>query len=297
MYCKLICLDLKLISRKTNIRNSYNSILFESFTDNDYTVTLVRPSFVDGDSWVVPDCALGDASVTDSLLYLQNNLTTFLKVSNSECLHGYSSPLVSQWGNALLVTDPGAGNPVLMAFPSRKLDDQNGFIKCYENTGHEIVPHGLTPICEMPYLLDHPDQLLYRGCKEDPTIPENYVVVDFPVDHCLVQQVQEKCTVLMSLTILSVVAACNLIKLICMLSVLRLRNFNPLVTIGDAIASFLDEEDHSTAQCGLFSVNERQAWRTGSLQQSRAYIRQRRWLEGVSRKRFVVSSCLYATLF
>ena len=75
------------------------------------------------------------------------------------------------------------------------------------------------------------------------------------------QKVEERRTVRMSLTILITVAACDLIKLTCMLSVLRLRNFDPLITISDAIASFLDERDISTAGCGMLGAEQIPTWR------------------------------------
>lgn len=251
-------------------------------------VTLVRPSFVEGDSWFIPPCALAEDSLPDSLLYLQNHLGSFDKVSNTECLQGYSLDLVSQWGNVLLVTDPAPGNSILNADARMQLDDYNGFIKCHEDEEPWVS-------CEISYLISHPNQWRYSGCQENETITAK-MYVTFPVDYCLVQRVKEKCTVRMSLIILVVVLACNVIKLLSMLAVLTLRNFDPLITIGDAIASFLNEEDLSTARCGLLGCEELSAWKTGSSTgqrlQSRPEFRARRWCEGVTRTRFVTSSIM-----
>ena len=67
--------------------------------------------------------------------------------------------------------------------------------------------------------------------------------IDYSVDYCLSERVQERCKLQFSLAILIVVMACNLIKAICMFLVLRTQESPPLVTLGDAIASFLEFPD------------------------------------------------------
>src|SRR3954464_1899648 len=107
-------------SQCTSYRSScsYNSVLFGCFTTGDYVVALVRPS-------------LKATNGTCPLVYQltipwpitslpSESVGSFLKVSNSECLQGYSSPHISQWGNVLLVTDSDTDNPVFNADTERQ---------------------------------------------------------------------------------------------------------------------------------------------------------------------------------
>lgn len=68
----------------------------------------------------------------------------------------------------------------------------------------------------------------------------------YPVQHWLSQRVEERCKIQFSLVIMAVTICSNLIKMGCMLLTLWFHRFRPLVTIGDAIESFLQKADHTT---------------------------------------------------
>lgn len=67
-----------------------------------------------------------------------------------------------------------------------------------------------------------------------------------PIDYCRVQEVDEDCMLQFSLPIMLVVIICNLIKTACMVCVALGELSQPLVVIGDAIASFLRQPDPRT---------------------------------------------------
>jgi hypothetical protein len=62
-----------------------------------------------------------------------------------------------------------------------------------------------------------------------------------------------RCRVDISQTILYIVIACNVVKVIVMAITLWRLNQETIVTIGDAITSFLQEPDHTTKNCCLMS--------------------------------------------
>lgn len=74
--------------------------------------------------------------------------------------------------------------------------------------------------------------------------------------YCLVQEAQEICTIEMSTSILMTVAICNALKIICYFLALLQRSFAPLVTLGDAIASFSQRPDETTYLLGPISASE-----------------------------------------
>ena len=70
-----------------------------------------------------------------------------------------------------------------------------------------------------------------------------------PIQYCLSQPVEEQCQVQVSLVILVIVVACNTTKALCMLLTIRCQKSQPLVTLGDAIESFIQDPDLNT--CGM----------------------------------------------
>ncbi|KAL3490613.1 hypothetical protein BJX62DRAFT_225746 [Aspergillus germanicus] len=71
--------------------------------------------------------------------------------------------------------------------------------------------------------------------------------------YCLVKQVDEHCELNLNLPICLVVIACNMVKLICMYVAAKTSQREILLTVGDALASFLDHPDATTRDQCLMS--------------------------------------------
>ena len=82
--------------------------------------------------------------------------------------------------------------------------------------------------------------------------PLNY----FEVDYCLVRKAQPHCTVNLSIQLMVTVIVCNGIKLACFLACLTIKEHKPLVTVGDAVCSFMTKPDTTTAGLGAVSSRE-----------------------------------------
>lgn len=81
----------------------------------------------------------------------------------------------------------------------------------------------------------------------------SWTVYGLPIEYCLSERVEPQCSFNVSLTLLTVVIIFNLIKVFCIaLVVLRIKD-KPLITVGDAVATFIEEPDDSTR--GLCLVN------------------------------------------
>ncbi|KAL4884465.1 hypothetical protein BJY04DRAFT_215432 [Aspergillus karnatakaensis] len=76
------------------------------------------------------------------------------------------------------------------------------------------------------------------------------LVIDGPADvypsHCLVKRIDEDCKLYTSVPICLAVIACNIIKLVCIYLTARIPHREILLTIGDAVVSFLDNPDPKT---------------------------------------------------
>lgn len=74
------------------------------------------------------------------------------------------------------------------------------------------------------------------------------------IEKCLGRLAPPHCGVFVNELNLVIVLTFNAIKVICMVLCLYFQNHRPLLTIGDAIATFLHEEDDFTQGCGTLSV-------------------------------------------
>lgn len=76
-----------------------------------------------------------------------------------------------------------------------------------------------------------------------PMIPHRKITIQ----SCLSEKTEENCRLILNIPICVVVVVCNAIKLICMYLAAREDRHEVLITIGDAIASFLQRPDPTTA--------------------------------------------------
>jgi hypothetical protein len=77
------------------------------------------------------------------------------------------------------------------------------------------------------------------------------------VSHCIVEQVEEACKLRFSFSIALAVIAANLVKVICIAGTLIIyRKHDALITLGDAICSFLDKPDPETRDRCLYGRKE-----------------------------------------
>ena len=145
----------------------------------------------------------------------------------------------------------------------------------------------------------------------------------FEVDHCLSQNTKEQCSLQYSFTILLVVIACDIAKIIAMSAALWMVSERPLTTLGDAIASFLERPDDTTRGCCLIEQEQarhichRSPWRWTSWKPRRTHAYEhanqtfaerlgpqaiiwkskvRRWWSAPSKTRWMVFGLLYIAL-
>ena len=99
------------------------------------------------------------------------------------------------------------------------------------------------PLCsyQISSLVDNVDE--WRPSSED-------------VAHCLSQRMPSRCKLQLSLHLIIIVKVVNLIKVVVMVAVLTAGKEKPLMTVGDAIASFVTRVDVATRDCCLYSARE-----------------------------------------
>ncbi|KAL4889864.1 hypothetical protein BDV59DRAFT_185642 [Aspergillus ambiguus] len=75
----------------------------------------------------------------------------------------------------------------------------------------------------------------------------------FQIDHCVSLPIDERCQLSFSPPICLIIICCSIIKLVCMLLAARDDREDVLLTVGDAISSFLTRPDPTTKGRGLLS--------------------------------------------
>jgi hypothetical protein len=114
----------------------------------------------------------------------------------------------------------------------------------------------------------------------------------YPVQYCLSKKIDSRCMVMWNFPIAYFVTAANLLKtLLIFYTVFGIKE-SPLMTIGDAVSSFLEKEDASTTNMCLTSIEDIKTTRRGLA----ATIGPRRWAgkrfktkDGVSRSRRTIT--------
>ncbi len=118
------------------------------------------------------------------------------------------------------------------------------------------------------------------------------------VSYCTIEQVEEFCKLQFSFTIATAVIVANFVKAVCMMLLLCLYwNHGALVTIGDAIAAFLEDPDpetlgrclHTKRDVGLrWNWNEYAGIAKTALssEPTRFTMRRRRWARAPSTMRW-----------
>ena len=109
----------------------------------------------------------------------------------------------------------------------------------------------------MNFYVASTDPRAHRTCRCDWPKPDGPWLINASdtVRACYAEEAPEHCSIQLHLGLLITVIVCNIIKCACLISLLRLRNFEPLLMVGDGIASFMDRPEPETAECGPMSAD------------------------------------------
>ncbi len=216
----------------------YNSVVFSTLSAQEYSVFAASADFVNGTAlnWT----NLTNYTNTGTYPNMQHfqNATDWQRLDNRDCIKAYGQNFVSAHGDLLVIS------PVV--------NDTEMIILLLDSRSNELG--------DVSWMCDE-----YQDCTVNDAIDQaaNWTIyantdalpqsTTYPVQYCLSQPVEEQCRVQISLVILSIVVACNACKALCMLLTIRGQKSQPLVTLGDAVESFLQEPDLNTERMCLAS--------------------------------------------
>ncbi|KIX02466.1 uncharacterized protein Z518_08407 [Rhinocladiella mackenziei CBS 650.93] len=284
----------------------YNSVIFKVISANGYAVAVVTHGFESGaafnstrpnDLYVLPSNQNGTFSNPSfqslpsdyPFTQLQDNVSGLDRLSNADCMDAYRNSILTNRRNLFVITANNTYN-------------DGSLVTWTESHPYDRDRPAFDPLGWICIFLPKYNGLHFSDqprCNVQDVIGEagTWSIADYPVDYCLSQPVEERCQMQFSLAILIVVICCNLAKGVAMLLATRMLSDRNLMTVGDAVASFLDAEDGTTHGLCLMSRDDIPAnlshYRTSRLHRPAVYKARRRFFfHSASPARWVIFAIL-----
>jgi len=215
-------------------------------------------------------CRLNQEKILDDeFTAIQQSAPSWQRLENKDCIEAYSNVFISDRRNVVLVSSTKNDTNSMLQYGSADFE-----------SGSDLTSNWW--ICSM----GRSDGGNMKCNPDDyTTSPSSWSVWGYPINYFLSQETEDICSVGFSQTIMYVVIGFNALKVLMMIFVLFRYDAEQILTsVGDAAASFLRFEDHSTMMMCLAKRDMRSFW------QSRSFARpfQRRslyWGSAVSKKR------------
>ncbi|CAG8961895.1 hypothetical protein HYFRA_00013695 [Hymenoscyphus fraxineus] len=257
--------------------------------DRKYTMENL-PLYTNGPNWY-------QAKVCEEANFMlaaakQNEL---IRLSNEECMRNYGVPRArfSGWGSVFVVTKPevkvhaanGSNPDMLLHFR------YEGYVSNYTGDNWVCGPEHLLNNnykCDYRKLVANSAAWTLGEISGDPNWDYGIVrTTEWPIDYCLADRTNlgGECQLQYSFVVMACVVAANVIKLVCMVIVLKTQREPVLATIGDGIASFLERPDRFTADTPFLSRTEARMFKyTGEKSHTGASLSKGVSLKGKPRK-------------
>ncbi|OCT55026.1 hypothetical protein CLCR_02775 [Cladophialophora carrionii] len=236
----------------------YNSAFYKSLSTNDYNLLFVTPDFVEGG-------AIGPLKET---LYNQNNAyaidphdvqssvlddpDSWERLDKKACINAYATNFLDNRRTLVLVASNSTGQKNESVLDTRLYLFSPDLGLDWICTSDPYMTNKIGP------LADPIDRMLPCETYVDrvKAIADQWQPYGYDVQYCLSQRVPGRCSYSGNVPIVAVVVVCNVIKVVVMLFVaLRLED-HPLITVGDAVESFLNENDRTTVGLCLLSKKD-----------------------------------------
>jgi hypothetical protein len=193
---------------------------------------------------------------------LKNHADTLERLENSACLDAYAKKN-NEWtyGNLLIVVDSEQSMDWLATFaflPDNTVTDQK--------LNYGRIEDWWCPVpsdrCDIEGLIDNAADWSITTCSEWDSA-YRYIdycqdsgLIDHPVKYCLAQTDTSRCKIVAYPQFLLIVVICNLLKVVGLLAILFQPGYHPLATFGDAVSSFLEQQNPTTKHLGTLTQQE-----------------------------------------
>ena len=221
----------------------YNSVFFSTLATNSYDIIFATGTFLEDD--------LGSGyNITkfSKIEETQAQARTWERLENSACINVYADEFVNTHRNVIAVVTEHSttANDSVKEIREYLLDYSNAsFIKhryswiCeatdgasrYNFTEHEVDDDDIPCSGKVSKVKDHSDRWQFHG---------------WDIEYCMSERAEGRCSLNFSLPIVIIVMLCNVTKAALMFTITFRIKDKPLVTVGDAIDSFLNVIEPTT---------------------------------------------------
>jgi hypothetical protein len=228
----------------------YNSAIFQTIGAYDVAAIVVSERFLTNGTWNTLWSENPEQFVfpnfTDIQTSIRLNPHGWSNLTNLQCIQTYSASFITSAGSLLAVTtDTSYHNNTLLAST-----DEYSMVWPAGAKNHFTQ----RPSTEEYYRPVQQNALCTDWTSKPPcnfqALGQNapWTIANHTIAYCLSENVPDSCDLEASVVVAWIVVACNLVKaVIITLLVLRL-DHEPLITLGDAAASFLERPDATTAR-------------------------------------------------
>lgn len=289
---------------------SYNSAVFASTSVNEYKVFSVNGNFMlEGGFESLKNNTFDsvDNEVAQNMHKLAKTGKLY-SLAPSDCIAVYAKLFQSERGNLLLVSND---DPAMLrdfsAIPTNATVSHHNYV--YADRSLSCPPDNFAWICGLnpcdEYNNEHQRYCSDRWTDVDAT---NWTPFGYKVDICLSDMPPEHCKLQFSLHIAILVILLNLVKALAMAYTAFGITENPLMTVGDAVASYIERPDPSAADSCLLEKVDIQAEQMGHwstiprhfsfmrmrwIQPKKYDAKPKRWYRAVSYKRWITCLAMY----
>lgn len=264
---------------------AFNSVIFADVQANDYRVMPVTDDFLSGGKYNTSGFIAISTSHSETIVKAAEELrakfqnlisaSNTTNLSSADCMNAYNNQYVSRYGDVLLIQQD-----IVWRSPYN-------YTMVWRNPSQWTwKPLNSSTPCTSKNCTNMADELPFKADAD--TFPSNgwrcpsrsisnctltlqgelsnvapWEPYGSPISHCVVELVDEQCKLQFSPSIAAAVIMCNSIKAICMLIIIFKCQDSFLVTLGDAISSFLEQPDPDTkghCLCGKPYFRLKRGW-------------------------------------
>ena len=219
-----------------SLYNRYNAAILTELAVSDYQMLIVQDSFLYGAPYS-SSVYNHFQSNGDEIAYLQAHLDEMQMLDNADCIKAYWNPPLTARADLLLVSDFVSNSSVAVySVGCPMCSDPIGWL-CEGIIGNWSSSNGPCTTSELLANIGN---------------ASNWEFANYRVKYCLSQVEAERCKIKFSVYIMIAVIVCNVVKLVCMV-LHAVGQAGTLLTVGDAIDSFLAAKDTTTENMCLIS--------------------------------------------
>ena len=280
----------------------YNSTFYAAIATNDYNILFATEDFVNGGGY---DTSKFPTTSAQNITFFQDSAKTWVNLSNHDCIRNYANDFVTKYANVIAVVsnETTASDDSLLSLAVNELPtggyldpsfDPYAWIcndtQTTNKTGiHDRNSAGFVPCASQVRALENIANTWWKSSG-------------YQISHCLAEEIKPDCHLHFSPHLMGPVILMNIIKCLVSFYVAFRMVDAPLVTLGDAIQSFIKQPDSTTTGMCLTTAHEaeRTFSRTAAHMAPRpptAYQAQRhRWAKVITKRQWILVSCLILTM-